>query len=214
MTPGVSKPLPWQPQVRSLRWSMGSASPQASGEKAQVHDHYLTGSLYCGQCGSLLVMIKAKIRQGVICPYVRCAGRHPKRTNCEQKAVYIPDVKRAVEDYCKQAQARLEDFLALVGDCHAIDMSIYDSLRRIPTQAFFDRLHLTEADAVDGEAGEPFDILFNPEVQSTALRRKQAGGDQSGVQTTNAAGLNKDQLVPPAGFEPATPALGERCSIP
>jgi len=26
--------------------------------------------------------------------------------------------------------------------------------------------------------------------------------------------LNNDVLVPPAGFEPATPALGERCSIP
>jgi len=26
--------------------------------------------------------------------------------------------------------------------------------------------------------------------------------------------LNRRRLVAPAGFEPATPALGERCSIP
>ena len=278
------------------------SSHRASGEKTQVHDHYLKGSLYCGQCGSRLIMTKAKNRQGVIYPYFMCAGRHSKRTNCEQKAMYIPDVERAVEDYYKQvqipehvvtalrelvtsefdrlqattkqqqeaytreredliaeqtkllqahyagavplellkteqeriakrlafleaqieagaleyeqAQAHLEDCLALAGDCHAIYMSIDDSLRRTANQAFFDKLYITEADAVDGQAGEPFDILFNPEVQSTALRRKQGGGDQSGDQTANVAGLNKDQLVPPAGFEPAAFGTGNQRSIP
>lgn len=278
------------------------SSHRASGEKTQVHDHYLKGSLYCGQCGSRLIMTKAKNRQGVIYPYFMCAGRHSKRTNCEQKAMYIPDVERAVEDYYKQvqipehivtalrelvtsefdrlqattkqqqeaytreredlitertkllqahyagavplellkteqeriakrlafleaqieagtleyeqAQAHLEDCLALAGDCHAIYTSIDDSLRRTANQAFFDKLYVTEADAVEGEAGEPFDILFNPEVQSTALRHRQSGGDQSGDQTANVAGLNKDQLVPPRGFEPLAFGTGNRRSIP
>ena len=74
--------------------------------------------------------------------------------------------------------------------------------------------YITEAEAVDGQASEPFDILFNPEVQSTALRRKQAGGDQSGDQTANVAGLNKDQLVPPGGIEPPTFGTGNQRSIP
>ena len=109
------------------------SSHRASGEKTQVHDHYLKGILYCGQC--------------------------------------------------------------------AIYMSIDDSLRRRANQAFFDKLYITEADAIDGEAGEPFDTLFNPEVQATALARQTAGGNGTD-QAANVAGLNKDQLVPPPGFEP------------
>ncbi|WGT48326.1 hypothetical protein [Tessaracoccus lacteus] len=35
-----------------------------------------------------------------------------------------------------QAKAHLEDCLALAGDCHAIYMSIDDSLRRLANQAF------------------------------------------------------------------------------
>lgn len=59
--------------------------------------------------------------------------------------------------------------------CHAIHISNDDSLRRTANQAFFDKLYITETDAVDSEAGEPFGILFNWEVQSTALRRTQGG---------------------------------------
>lgn len=114
----------------------------------------------------------------------------------------------------EQAQAHLEDCLALAGDCHAIYMSIDDSLRRTANQAFFEKLYITEADAVDGEAGEPLDILFNREVHFTALRRQNGGADQSGNQTANVAGLNKDQLVPPAGIEPAAFGTGNRRSIP
>ncbi|WP_139827668.1 hypothetical protein [Nesterenkonia sp. PF2B19] len=53
----------------------------------------------------------------------------------------------------EQAQAHLDHCLAPARDCHAIYTSIDDSLRRIANQAFFDKLHVTEADAVDGSQG-------------------------------------------------------------
>ncbi len=255
---------------------------QTSGEKTQAHDHYLKGSVYCGECGSRLILTNAKSRRGVIYPYFICSGRHSKRTSCERKAMYVPDIEAAVEDYYRsiqiaphiitalrelitvefdrlhatarherqayqherdellgerkkllqahyagaipldllgeeqeriarrlafleaqieagdieygQAQAHIDDCLALAGDCHAIYMSIDDSLRRIANQAFFDRLIVLPEDGILGEPGEPFGALFNPEVQTRAIHYKQWMAE-SGPQTADVGGLNNDVLV-------------------
>jgi hypothetical protein len=66
---------------------------QTSGEKTQAHDHYLKGSVYCGQCGSRLIVTNAKSRRGVIYPYFICSGRHSKRTDCERKSMFVPTSK-------------------------------------------------------------------------------------------------------------------------
>src|SRR5690625_2871375 len=50
------------------------------------------------------MVTNAKSRRGVIYPYFICAGRHAKRTNCERKAMYVPDVEAAVEDYYRRIQ--------------------------------------------------------------------------------------------------------------
>ena len=77
---------------------------QTSGEKTQAHDHYLKGSVFCGECGSRLVLTNARSRQGTIYPYFICAGRHAKRTNCSRQAMFVPDVEAAVEDYYRHIQ--------------------------------------------------------------------------------------------------------------
>ena len=93
-----------------------------------------------------------------------------------------------------QAKAHLHGCLGLAGDCHAIYVSIDDSLRRLANQAFFDKLIVMPDDTVNGQPGEPFNILFNPDVQRTALARQQAT-TESGHQTGNVVGLNNDDLV-------------------
>lgn len=80
------------------------AAHQVSGERTQAHDHYLKGSVFCGTCGSRLILSNAKSSTGVIYPYFICAGRHKKRTNCDRKAMFVPDVEAAVEDYYRQVQ--------------------------------------------------------------------------------------------------------------
>lgn len=62
-------------------------------------------------------------------------------------------------------------------------MSIADQLRRIANQDFFDKLIVLPEDGVIGELGEPFDELFNPDVQSRAVRfteRTAESGSQTG----------------------------------
>ncbi len=75
---------------------------KAKGEKAIEHDHYLKSTVYCGECGSRLIVSKNRNRQGVIYPYFVCAGRHEKRTDCYFKATLISSVEDAIEDFYQQ----------------------------------------------------------------------------------------------------------------
>ena len=77
---------------------------QVSGEKTQTHEHYLKGSVYCGDCGSRLMVTHAKNGKGIVYPYFICAGRHSKRTNCTRQAMPIEHIERQVEDYYRRVQ--------------------------------------------------------------------------------------------------------------
>jgi len=81
----------------------------------------------------------------------------------------------------EQAKAHLDDCLALAGDCHAIYMSIDDSLRRIANQALFDKLIVTPDESIDGEPGERFNIFFD----LAATARRPATGPERGIWTSN-----------------------------
>ena len=109
-----------------------------------------------------------------------------------------------------QANAHMDDCLALVGNCHQLYMSLDDSLRRIANQAFFDRLYVQEDNRIEGQLGDPFNILTDPDIQRLALRYKTE--NKSGNQTQFVASLNNEQRVPPVGLEPTTHDLKGRCS--
>ncbi len=73
---------------------------QDSAAKAtQVHDHYLKSTVYCGACGSRLIVSNAKEPARQRLPHFVCSGRHSKRTDCTRQAMLIEDVEKLVEDY-------------------------------------------------------------------------------------------------------------------
>ncbi len=72
-----------------------------AGEKKRKHHHYLKGSIWCGCCGSRLIVSNARSRSGQIYPYFTCIGRQRKRASCSQRAVLIGHVEEAVADYYK-----------------------------------------------------------------------------------------------------------------
>lgn len=76
----------------------------AAAERTQRHHHYLKGTLYCGQCGSRLVISNAKSKTGTIYPYFVCSGRSSGRKNCTRRATLITDVEKLVEDYYRRIQ--------------------------------------------------------------------------------------------------------------
>ncbi|MPV49805.1 hypothetical protein GCG21_07255 [Pseudactinotalea sp. HY160] len=85
-------------------WAGQHTAHQVSGEKTQTHEHYLKGSIYCGDCASRLMVTHAKNGQGVVYPYFICAGRHSKRTSCIRQAMPVGDIEQKVEDYYRQVQ--------------------------------------------------------------------------------------------------------------
>lgn len=56
-------------------------------------------SVYCGDCGSRLVITNAKNRHGVVYPYFVCLGQHQKTTDCTRKALLISKIDKMVEDH-------------------------------------------------------------------------------------------------------------------
>jgi site-specific DNA recombinase len=62
---------------------------KSNGEKQRTHHHYLKGTLFCGHCGSRLIVSHNKGRQGNTYPYFVCIGRHERRTVCNLKAQRI-----------------------------------------------------------------------------------------------------------------------------
>ena len=69
----------------------------SAGDRQRSHDHYLKGSVYCGACGSRLIITKIKNRHGTVYPYFVCSGRHRKTTTCSRQAILIDRVERAIE---------------------------------------------------------------------------------------------------------------------
>lgn len=89
-----------------------------SGESTQTHSLYLKGTIYCGECGSRLIVSNAKNRYGNVYPYFVCAGRHTKRTNCTRQAILIEDVDRLVEEYYERVQITPAHRATLAGMLH------------------------------------------------------------------------------------------------
>ena len=92
--PGKHQPLvdedTWQ-QVQEVLAS------HVNGERTRKHPHFLKSTVYCGNCGSRLLVQNATNHSGDVYPYFVCAGRQSKRTDCDQKAVLIEEVERQIE---------------------------------------------------------------------------------------------------------------------
>jgi site-specific DNA recombinase len=91
-----------EPLVDVETWSRVQAVLEAqnfAGEKQRTHRHYLKGSVFCGQCGSRLIVSHAKNRHGTVYPYFICVGRHQKRTGCTQQAMRVEQVESLVEEH-------------------------------------------------------------------------------------------------------------------
>ena len=101
-------------QVQSVLTAHKTAS-----EATQVHDHYLKGTVYCGQCGSRLIVSNAKNSYGNVYPYFVCSGRHAKRTDCSRQAMLIDEVEHLIEQYYQRVQVTHAQRQALSGMIHA-----------------------------------------------------------------------------------------------
>jgi len=88
------------------------AANNFAGEKQREHPHYLKGSIYCGQCGSRLIVCHAKGRGGTY-SYFICIGRQMKRSACNQRAIRIECVEEYIAVYYATVQLPTGEVAAL-----------------------------------------------------------------------------------------------------
>jgi site-specific DNA recombinase len=112
---GAVYPGKHQPLVSRQTWEEVQkllTAKHLTGEKDREHPHYLKGSIYCGQCGSRLIVNYAKGRGGTY-PYFICIGRQEKRTDCRQRAMRIEVVEERVASHYATVQLPEEEVAAL-----------------------------------------------------------------------------------------------------
>jgi site-specific DNA recombinase len=77
-----------------------------TGEKQREHPHYLKSSVFCGACGSRLIVDRKKNRYGTVYAYFVCLGRHQKLTSCTRKAITIDKVEELIEEHYRTVELR------------------------------------------------------------------------------------------------------------
>ncbi len=148
------------------------AARNIAGEKQREHHHYLKGSVYCGNCGSRLVVSHAKNRHGTIYEYFICVGRQQKRTDCKQQAIRI-DVAEdvVVGEYAKirltieQADEVREFVLEEMGKLHRHTESERDRLERRLKALKNEQQKLLDAHYADAI---PLDLLKTEQARITS----------------------------------------------
>jgi site-specific DNA recombinase len=94
-----------------------------AGDRSWRNDHYLTGSLTCGHCGSRLGYGISTGKAGGKYPYFYCLGRNKKRTTCTLPYLSVETIERKVAAHWKTvripgpiAESVREDLLAQLNE--------------------------------------------------------------------------------------------------
>jgi site-specific DNA recombinase len=94
--PGLHEPLvdpqTWQ-QVQDIL-----AAHNTAGTHQRTNQHYLRGSVYCGSCGSRLMVTTARNRWGTEYPYLVCSGRTRRVTECHRQAMPVEIIEELIEE--------------------------------------------------------------------------------------------------------------------
>ena len=94
--PGLHEPLvdpqTWQ-QVQDLL-----SAHNIAGTHQRTNNHYLRGSVFCGTCGSRLMITTARNRWGTSYLYLVCSGRTRRITDCQRQAMSAETIEELIED--------------------------------------------------------------------------------------------------------------------
>ncbi len=69
-----------------------------SGEKDRVHNHYLKGSIYCGDCKSRLIFSRNKGNGGAY-DYYTCLSRRTGRKPCARRPMRLEKIEDGIADF-------------------------------------------------------------------------------------------------------------------
>jgi len=161
-----------------------------AGEKQRKHPHYLKGSIYCGQCGSRLIVTHASGRGGTY-PYFICIGRQQKRTDCKQRAIPIAQAEDAIAAY--YATVQLSE-----PEVERLRVFLGEELSKLRGDADRDRMvESRRMRELEGERKKLLDAYYAEAIQLEMLKTEQ---DRLAAQIASAEGRLAEIT---AGFQTA-----------
>ncbi len=83
-----------------------------SGEKDRIHNHYLKGTIYCGDCKSRLIFSRNKGNGGSY-DYYTCLSRRTGRKVCTRKPMRLEKIEDGVADFYEGFQLSPEKVVRL-----------------------------------------------------------------------------------------------------
>jgi len=169
---------------------------RVAGERPRVRQHYLRGSVFCGECGGRLTFAISTGRNGGKYPYFFCSGR-VNGTPCTARANIRPElIEQAIEHHYATVQmppARIERGKAAI---HALAEVSQDALRQVQRAK-------TELIAkLEARQDKLVEMRFDEKSISAALfKRKQAdlqseldAANRSLAETEDRMTINQEQL--------------------
>jgi site-specific DNA recombinase len=139
---------------------------RVSGERTQKHQHYLKGSVYCGECGSRLIYGPSRGKSGKVYGYFFCGSRI-RRGGCSMRTNIRPHlIEDAVERHYRERPVQLtkQDVRQGTRAVEALVAASQQGLDQVKAaktelidklegqQARLLRLHLEEGDSVSPDA--------------------------------------------------------------
>ena len=99
--PGTHQPLT---DTQTFQRVQAVLSSKVNGERTIRHPHYLKSTVYCGICGSRLIITEARPKQ-ITYQYFVCLGRHSKKhPECTFRATLTDLIEDEVEGLYQQIQ--------------------------------------------------------------------------------------------------------------
>ena len=141
---------------------------RVNGERTRRHPHFLRSSIYCGICGSRLIVTKVRSQTGEHYEYFLCAGRHSKREpDCEFKALPI----NQLED---QIQA-LYDRIALSPAIRdQLELPLHQQLQAMKANTAQETTELTEAkNKIERQRQKLLEAHYQDAIPLDVLRTEQ-----------------------------------------
>jgi DNA invertase Pin-like site-specific DNA recombinase len=158
------------PIVDEVLWQQvqSTLTSNLTGEKTRVHPHYLKGTVYCGKCGSRLIVTFAKNRYGVVYEYFVCLGRHQKRTTCQLRAIPIDILERTIEEHYKTVALKHDERVEL-------DTRVAEDLDHLQAGNVAEESQLLEQRrALQTKREKLLEAHFNDAIPVDLLRDEQA----------------------------------------
>jgi site-specific DNA recombinase len=185
-----------EPLVDAENWQrvQDILSSKRQGLKQRRHHHYLKGTIWCGHCGSRLVVNYTRGKLGKRYPYYMCVGRQQRRTTCMLKARPISTVEDEIAEHYRlvqlnsqgveeAARAVIDELAAERSDTDQKRMSYETKLKRLEAE----RHKLLQAHYHDAV---PLDLLKSEqariagEIASTRSALKGAVYDSERIEET------------------------------